>query len=297
LRDVPPRAVHVPVLLREAAALLLAGGPRRVVDGTLGLGGHAGEILGSDAGLCLLGIDRDGGLVRAARARLAEFGTRFMAAQGSYADLQEHMARIGWEQADGVLLDLGYCSAQVDDPTRGFSFNHDAPLDLRFAPEEGETAAALLERLTEEELSAVIAAYGEERAARRIARALKEALPRTTGQLAAAVSRVKGRGRAERIHPATRVFQALRIAVNGELEHLDRFLRRFHRVLSPGGRAVVIAYHSLEDRMVKEAFARLHAEGFGTLVTKHALRPSPEEVKRNRRSRSARLRAFALKAA
>ena len=151
----------MPVLLREAAALLLAGGPRRVVDGTLGLGGHAGEILGSDAGLCLLGIDRDGGLVRAARARLAEFGTRFMAAQGSYADLQEHMARIGWEQADGVLLDLGYCSAQVDDPTRGFSFNHDAPLDLRFAPEEGETAAALLERLTEEELSAVIAAYGE----------------------------------------------------------------------------------------------------------------------------------------
>ncbi len=297
MRDVPADAAHVPVLLRETAALMLAGGPRRVVDGTLGLGGHAGELLGSDAELRLLGIDRDGSLVRAARARLAAFGTRFMAVQGSYADLLEHMAKAGWEHADGVLLDLGYCSAQVDDPARGFSFNRDAPLDLRFAPEEGETAADLVARLTEEELAAVISTYGEERAARRIARALKEALPRTTGQLAAAVSRVKGRGQPERIHPATRAFQALRIAVNGELEHLGRFLRRFHRALSPGGRAVVIAYHSLEDRMVKEAFARLHTEGLGTLVTKHALRPSPEEVKRNRRSRSARLRAFALKAA
>ena len=234
MRDIPADASHVPVLLRETAELLLAGKPRTVVDGTLGLGGHAGELLGSDAELRLLGIDRDGGLVRAARARLAAFGTRFMAVQGSYADLLEHMAKAGWERADGVLLDLGYCSAQVDDPARGFSFNHDAPLDLRFAPEEGETAADLVARLTEEELAAVISTYGEERAARRIARALKEALPRTTGQLAAAVSRVKGRGQPGRIHPATRAFQALRIAVNGELEHLGRFLRRFHRAVFVG---------------------------------------------------------------
>ncbi len=284
-------------MVREAATLLLEGRPRRIVDGTLGLGGHAAELLRSDAELEVLGIDRDGGLVRAACAQLAPFGTRVTTMQGSYADLLEHLAVQGWAHADGVLLDLGFCSAQVDDPARGFGFTHDGPLDLRFTPEEGETAADLVARLTEEELADVLFTYGEERAARRIAGELKRALPRTTGELVTAVSRVKGAPIPGRIHPATLTCQALRIAVNGELDHLGRFLRRFHRALSPGGRAVVIAYHSLEDRMVKEAFARLHREGFGTVATKHALRPSPEEVKRNRRSRSARLRAFVMKAA
>lgn len=297
MREISADGFHAPVMLREAVALLLAGRPRRIVDGTLGLGGHAAELLASSAELEVLGIDRDGELVRAARTHLAPFGTRVMATQGSYADLLEHMAKNGWEHADGALLDLGFCSAQVDDHTRGFGFTHDGPFDLRFAPEEGETAADLVARLTQEELADVIFTYGEERAARRIAGALKQALPRTTGEFVAAVSRVKGAPVPGRIHPATLACQALRIAVNGELDHLGRFLRRFHRALSPGGRAVVIAYHSLEDRMVKEAFARLHREGFGTVATKHALRPSPEEVKRNRRSRSARLRAFVMKAA
>jgi 16S rRNA (cytosine1402-N4)-methyltransferase len=282
---------HEPVLVEETLAALLGEGRTRIVDGTVGTGGHAAALLDRCPSLQLLGLDRDGDVLDVAQRNLASFGDRVRLRCASYADLARALDGAGWDRADGVLLDLGVSSYQLAHADRGFSFMHDGPIDLRFDREEGSPASALLDRLSETELATVLRRYGEEPKARSIARVLKEARPRTTGQLAELVCRVK-RTRGGRVHPATKVFQALRIAVNQELDHLATFLRRFHRSLAPAGRAAIIAYHSLEDRQVKRCFTVLEKEGRGRTVTRRPVRPSACEVARNRRSRSARLRVF-----
>jgi 16S rRNA (cytosine1402-N4)-methyltransferase len=289
---------HEPVLLTEAMELLAVRPGGFYVDGTLGLGGHAAEILrrsGPDGRL--LGLDRDEEALAAAGQRLAGFGPRVRMEHDDYRALP---GRWSEERPDGVLLDLGVSSLQLDEPGRGFSFQADGPLDMRMDRRGGATAAELVNRLPETALADLLYRYGEERAARRVARAIVAARRQerlsTTGQLAAVVRRAAGRARRPGLDPATLTFQALRIAVNRELEGLGDVLSELARWLAPHGRLVVIAFHSLEDREVKQAFRALSGPGF-RLLTRKPVRPGEEEVRRNPRARSARLRALEREAA
>jgi 16S rRNA (cytosine1402-N4)-methyltransferase len=278
------------------------------VDGTLGDGGHSERLLRAEPTLHVLGVDRDALSLRATADRLAEFGPRFATHHGTFSELDAALASVGRTDADGILLDLGLSSRQLDDPERGFAFRTGGPLDMRMHAGVGESAADLLATLDERALAELFWRYGEEQQSRRIARAIvadRVATPfTTTTQLASLVERiVRRRGGT---HPATRVFQALRIAVNEELVHLERFLGRALDWLAPKGRLVIIAYHSLEDRMVKRAIqgwvktctcppelprcvcgarARVH------VLTRKVVTPTAREVAANRRARSARLRA------
>jgi 16S rRNA (cytosine1402-N4)-methyltransferase len=263
------------------------------VDGTVGLGGHAQAILERSApDGRLVALDRDAETLAEAQARLAEAGDR---ARFVHADYREIPGLLGEELADGILLDLGISSAQLDDPDRGFSFQADGPLDMRMDRSRGSTAAEAVNRLDEEDLANVIYRFGEERRSRRIARAIVDARRRspftTTGDLADLVRRSSRSSGRPGLDPATRTFQALRIYVNRELEGLGGALDSIAGCLGPGGRFVVIAFHSLEDREVKQAFRSLATEGF-RLLTKKPVRPGEDEVRRNPRSRSARLRAI-----
>jgi len=285
---------HVPVLLAETLELLAVRPGGLWVDGTVGLGGHAAAILRASApDGRLLGLDRDGETLARARSALASFGERV---QLEAADFREIPERLGGERADGILLDLGLSSAQLDDPARGFSFQAEGPLDMRFDRRSGMTAGELVNRLDEKALADIIHGYGEEPAARRIARAIVRARERarilTTTELAAIVRGAAPRSRRRGLHPATRTFQALRIRVNRELEGLGPAIERAAACLRPGGRVTVIAFHSLEDRAVKDVFRRLGASGFRVL-TRKPTRPSEAEVRANPRARSARLRALA----
>lgn len=276
------------------------------VDATLGAGGHAASVLEATApdGF-LLGIDRDREILELAAARLAAHAGRLAVVHGNFAELGVIVSGAGKGLADGVLIDLGLSSLQLDRPERGFSFRADAPLDMRMDRDEEGTALDLVTRASEEELARVIYEYGEERKSRRVARAICRERERggalTTKRLADVVAAaVGGRGpRGRHIHPATRTFQALRIAVNAELEALAAALEALPALLAPGGRACVIAYHSLEDRAVKQAFRALARRGPAgepaafTLLTKKPERPGEEELRRNPRARSARLRAIA----
>jgi 16S rRNA (cytosine1402-N4)-methyltransferase len=287
-------AGHVPVLLAEALELLAVRPGGTYVDGTVGLGGHAAAVLRASApGGRLLGLDRDGETLARARARLAEFGGRVRLEQGDYREIPE---RLAGERADGILLDLGVSSAQLDDAERGFSFQAEGPLDMRMDRTAGTTAADLVNRMRESELADLLYEYGEEPASRRIARAIVFARERkpieTTTELADIVRRAAPRRRPGGLHPATRTFQALRIRVNRELEGLGEAFEGAARCLKPGGRLAVIAFHSLEDRAAKEAFRALAACGFRVL-TRKPLRPGEAEVRANPRARSARLRAVA----
>jgi 16S rRNA (cytosine1402-N4)-methyltransferase len=307
-----PEAPHRPVLLFEAVELLdpVRGG--LFVDATLGLGGHSEAILTASPDTRVLGIDRDREAIRLASERLARFGTRFRAVHANYREISRVLDEAGEKEASGVLADLGVSSLQFDTPERGFSFRHDAPLDMRMNAESGEeTAAELLERLSEEEIARVIYEYGEERKSRRIARWIVERRERgeplrTTAELASLVARAVGHKRGEKIHPATRTFQALRIAVNGELEGLDEFIETAVDLLQARGRLVVISFHSLEDRVVKRALRRLsgHCEcgrrvpvcACGArraveVLTRRPVVPSEQELEENPRARSAKLRA------
>jgi 16S rRNA (cytosine1402-N4)-methyltransferase len=301
----PVGAAHVPVMVGEAVEWLRPRPGAHLVDATVGLGGHAAALLAAASGVRLLGLDRDPAALGVAHERLSEAGERVVLRRAHFAELRTILAELGWDGADAVLLDLGVSSLQLGDPARGFSFQAGGPLDMRMDPNAPLTAAEVLNAWPERELARVIAEYGEEPRARALARAIVRRRPlATTADLARVVTDVLGRGRPG-LHPATRTFQAIRIAVNDELAGLESFLADGWAVLRPGGRLAVLAYHSLEDRRVKEAFRRWAADclcpprtprcvcGWSAKVrvlTRRPLRPAPEEVARNPRARSARLR-------
>jgi 16S rRNA (cytosine1402-N4)-methyltransferase len=299
---------HEPVLAREVVAVLRPAPGRLFLDGTLGGGGHAGLLL--EAGARVIGLDKDPRALAAASARLARYGEAFRAARADFRDAKEVLSALGLAGVDGALVDLGVSSPQLDDPTRGFSFREAGPLDMRMGG-EGETLAELLGRIDERELARILREYGEEPFARPVARALKRAAasgePLDTARLADVVAgAIPRRAWPKRIHPATRTFQALRIAVNDELGALAAWLDALPSLLNLGGRAAAIAFHSLEDRMVKQRFRDLTqactcppdlpvcacgAEAGFAPVTRRAIQASDEEVAVNPRARSARLRA------
>src|ERR1700752_964469 len=246
---------HQPVLYKEIIHALQPRRSGRYVDGTLGAGGHARGILeASVPDGQLLGLDVDPQALALARKILAPYEQRIHLAQASYTSLSDQLARLSWDQVDGIVLDLGASSMQFDTAERAFSFLHDAPLDMRFGPSMLKTAADLVNELTEQELADLIYRYGEERDSRKIARALVKARPlHTTRELVAVIEAVSPR-RGDRIHPATRTFQALRIAVNEELASIEEVLPQAVTSLKSGGRLAVISFHSLEDRIVKDFF-------------------------------------------
>ncbi len=288
-------SVHVPVLQDEVVALLRPRPAGRYLDATIGLGGHAEAILrASEPTGTLVGIDRDADALAIARQRLAPFEGRVTTLQGRYealGQLVEPDARF-----DGILFDLGASSLQMDAAERGFSFSRQGPLDMRMDRGVGRTAADLLGELSEEELADLIFQWGEERWSRRIARAIVTARHEkpiaTTTELATVVGRsIPRRLWPRHIHPATRTFQALRIAVNEEVTGLGLALEEATRLLAPGGRVAVISFHSLEDRTVKQTWRRLEAEAGLRIVTKRPITPGTAEQDANPRSRSAKLRA------
>ncbi|MCI0586029.1 MAG: 16S rRNA (cytosine(1402)-N(4))-methyltransferase RsmH [Planctomycetes bacterium] len=294
--------MHEPVLLAEVVAGLSVRPGARVLDGTVGTGGHASALLDANApdGV-LLGIDRDPLALAVARERLAPYGGRVRLRHARISEAPDALDAEGIRSVEAALLDLGASSLQFDTAERGFSFSADGPLDMRMDPgEEGETAADLVNRLPERALSDLIFRFGEDRRARALARAIVGARRRgpilRTLELARVLASVRGGGRS-RLHPATRAFQALRIAVNREIEELRSGLPAVASRLAPGGRFGVIAFHSLEDREVKRFFRAGTAEGRFRLVTKRPIRPTPGEIDRNRRSRSARLRLVEVVAA
>jgi 16S rRNA (cytosine1402-N4)-methyltransferase len=276
------------------------------VDGTLGAGGHARGIMEASApDGQLLGLDVDPQALALARKNLAPYEGRIHLAQASYTSLSTQLARLGWEAVNGILLDLGASSMQFDTPERGFSFLHDAPLDMRFGPHVPQTAADLVNKYSERELADLIYQYGEERNSRKIARAIVKARPiHTTRELVAVIESVSPR-RGDRVHPATRTFQALRIAVNEELASIAEVLPQAVAALQAGGRLAVISFHSLEDRIVKDfireqskdrvnpPYERIYEEERkATLkeVNRKPITSSEQEIKNNPRARSAKLR-------
>jgi 16S rRNA (cytosine1402-N4)-methyltransferase len=297
---------HQSVLYNEIIHALQPKRSGRYVDGTLGAGGHAEGILeASSPDGSLLGLDVDTQALALAGARLARFSERVVLRHSSYTVMDEQLAALKWEKVDGILLDLGVSSMQLDQPERGFSFQSEAPLDMRFDPTQGSTAADLINALPENELADLLYLYGEERRSRQIARAIVQARPLyTTTELAQVVRRTMGRGK-ERIDPATRTFQALRIAVNHELESVEMVLPLAIELLVPGGRLAVVAFHSLEDRLVKQYFRRESQDCIcppeqpvctcGHLaslreITRRPIQAQESEVLQNPRARSARLR-------
>ena len=298
---------HQPVLLTETLQGLLLQEGKVYVDGTTGEGGHSQAILRADLQVkAVLGIDWDSRSLERAQSRLAGFGSRFLPAPGNYADMAELAEERGINQVDGILLDLGFSSRQVESPGYGLSFQMDEPLDMRYDPNGDLTAEEIVNTYDERELGALIRRYGEEPRGMSIARALiKERPVETTGQLASIVGKVLGRRPGQRVNPATKTFQALRIAVNDELTNVERGLEAAVGLLAGGGRLVVISYHSLEDRIVKSFFNReaatcvcppdlpvcvCHQTPRIKIINRRVIKPSEEEVRSNPRSRSAKLR-------
>ena len=300
--------VHAPVLASEVLELIRPAPGKLVLDGTLGGGGHSELFL--ERGAHVIGLDKDPLALAAARARLARFGEAFRAVRSDFRDAKNVLSALGITGVDGALVDLGVSSPQLDEAARGFAFSRPGPLDMRMAS-EGETLADLLRRVDERDLARILKEYGEEPFARPIARAVKRAVaggePLDTGRLAEIIAgAIPRKAWPRRIHPATRTFQALRIAVNDELGALAQWLDGLPDTLNVGGRAAAISFHSLEDRMVKEKFRALtqactcppdlpicacNAKARFAPVTKKAIVPGDEEVARNARSRSAKLRA------
>src|SRR5215216_3390875 len=297
---------HVSVLYKEIIHALQPKSGGRYVDGTLGAGGHARGIMEASApDGQLLDLDVDPQALAIARRILAPYEHRTHLAQASYTSLSAQLRKLGWETVDGIVLDLGASSMQFDTAERGFSFLHDAPLDMRFGPHAVQTAADLVNKYSERELADLIYQYGEERESRKIARAIVRARPLyTTRELVTVIESVSPR-RGDRVHPATRTFQALRIAVNEELASIEEVLPQAVASLRSGGRLAVISFHSLEDRIVKDFFREqskdlvnppyeriYEEERKATLkeVTRKPIMPSDEEIKNNPRARSAKLR-------
>ncbi len=299
-------SAHRSVLYQEALNAIAPRNGGRYLDGTVGAGGHASGILQASApDGRLLGLDVDPAALELATQRLAEFGDRASLRRGSYGQLAQHLSAMGWDSVEGILLDLGASSMQFDRSERGFSFQQEGPLDMRFDPNGSTTAANLVNELPQEELANIIYRYGEERQSRRIAEAIVKARPlHTTGELAAVIAKAMG-GKRSGIHPATRSFQALRIAVNSELDSLEAALPQAVAALKAGGRLAVIAFHSLEDRIVKQYFRRESQDcicppeqpvctcGHKASIkeiTRRPVMPGDDEVEANPRARSARLR-------
>ncbi|HZD09731.1 MAG TPA: 16S rRNA (cytosine(1402)-N(4))-methyltransferase RsmH [Candidatus Binatia bacterium] len=299
---------HVPVLFDEVLAFLEPRSGGQYIDGTVGAGGHSAGILQESApDGRLLAFDRDAEALAFARERLSAYGDRVSYVHDSYARMELLAPLHGFQEVDGILLDLGLSSRQLDDPQRGFSFLREGPLDMRFDTSGGQTAADLVNHLDEASLADIFWRYGEERLSRKYARAIVAARPiRTTAELAELIEREAPYAvRRKRIHPATQVFQALRIAVNQELSELEAGLPAAIDLLQPGGRLAVISFHSLEDRFVKNSFRDLSkdcicpprqpictcdAHAVVRVLTRKVVMPGEEEVERNPRSRSARLR-------
>jgi 16S rRNA (cytosine1402-N4)-methyltransferase len=297
--------LHKPVLYKEIIHALQPSNPGRYVDGTVGAGGHARGILEACApDGRLLGLDVDPQALAIARETLAPYGKRAELAQASYASLLDEMGRLNWDAVDGIVLDLGVSSMQLDQPLRGFSFQQEAPLDMRFDPQHGLSAAELLNSTTEEEIADILFRYGEEPQARRIAQGILRARPVTTTVQLANIVKSAYHGHS-RMHPATRTFQALRIAVNDELEALKRALPPAIQALRPGGRLAVISFQSLEDRIVKEYFRdeskdrinppyeriyEIERKATLKVINRKPITPAAEELEENPRARSAKLR-------
>lgn len=313
MKDLPtPASRHRPVLMKEAVGFLRCRSGGRYVDVTVGGGGYAEAILQASApdGL-LLGVDWDQEAVDRARRRLSVYGNRVILERAPFDAVPDLLAWHGWRAVDGIVADLGVSSDQLDDPERGLSFLEEGPLDMRLDRTQPVTAAHLVNTLPEEELASLIRRLGEERFARRIAAAIggrrRERPFETTTDLARVVSAVVPQSAdTRRIHPATRTFLALRLAVNRELEVLERFLDRALTLLKPGGRLVVVTFHSLEDRLVKKAFqqwakscrcpahvpiCRCEGRPLARSLTRKPVRPGDEELAENPRARSAKLRA------
>ncbi|MFH1791594.1 MAG: 16S rRNA (cytosine(1402)-N(4))-methyltransferase RsmH [Candidatus Omnitrophota bacterium] len=289
--------MHKPVLLEEVIEYLKPENGDVILDATVGCGGHACAILGKilPNGI-LIGLDTDDEALGAAAESLGPFPEKSVRlAQNNFADFNMVLEKMGVDKVDGVVADLGVSSLQLDSAGRGFSIGADGPLDMRMDRGSSITAGAVVNKYREDRLSEIFWTYGEERFARRIARFIvkrrSEKPIQTTHELAGLVMRASGRGRGRaRIHPATRVFQALRIEVNRELESLKGFLDKLPSFLRKGARVCVISFHSLEDRMVKVAFRKYAAEGKIRILTKKPLRPSEQEMAHNPRSRSAKMR-------
>ena len=290
---------HIPVMAEEVLFWLARKGSRTYLDCTVGYSGHAEKILeASGPGSRLIGLDRDATAISASRKRLARFGDRAVLLHGHFMDLNQHLTANGIGQVDGILFDLGVSSLQLEEPARGFSFQVDGPLDMRMDQSMSGTAADLVNQWPEAQLADAIFQFGEERFSRRIARGIVRARERhalaTTKELVSVIEgAVPANYRHGRLHCATRTFQAIRIAVNQELDCLEPALRDATDVLSPGGRLCVISFHSLEDRIVKHTLRALSGKDDPALVvlTKKPQIPTREESDRNPRSRSAKLRA------
>jgi 16S rRNA (cytosine1402-N4)-methyltransferase len=292
---------HVPVMAAEVVALLSAPDPLVIVDATLGTAGHASAMLAAAPRARLLGIDQDAAAIAHAREALADFADRITLVQANFAEISSVMREAGLDHADAILADLGMSTFALDDAARGFSFRLDGPLDMRMDQRAPLRAYDFVNEEPEAELARIFREYGEERMPGRIARTIVEARRKrrieTTGELRALVERAIGPHRRGGVHPATRTFQALRIAVNRELESLETFLREAPAMLAPNGRLVIIAYHSLEDRLVKERFRELGRSGDYYNLTTKVIKPTAREIAENPRSRSARLRCLEQKPA
>ncbi len=292
-------ATHVPVLPLELLELLRPRPGARFVDGTLGGGGHARMLLEKiQPDGILLGIDRDPEAVERVSRNLSGHGSALRLRCADFAEVKSLLVEEKLVPVDGIVVDLGMSSLQLADPERGFAFSMEGPLDMRYDRSHGSSAADLLGQLSESEIADLIWRYGEERASRRLARRIvqqRRAAPlRTTSALARLAERVVPRRRRGRraAHPATRMFQALRIAVNRELESLERFLEDAPTTLAPGGRLAIISFHSLEDRLVKTCFRNLENDGGHVRITRKVIKAGDREVEQNPRARSARLRVL-----
>ncbi|MCX6053407.1 MAG: 16S rRNA (cytosine(1402)-N(4))-methyltransferase RsmH [Chloroflexi bacterium] len=296
---------HVSVLYQPIITALRPKSPGRYVDATIGAGGHAwGMLTESSPKGQLLGLDVDPRALEIARERLLPFSERVRLVHSSYTALATELLRFGWDHVDGIVIDLGVSSMQIDSPERGFSFLKEGPLDMRFDPTQPSSAADLVNNSSEEDLADILWRYGDERFSRRIARAIVQARPlHSTLELAAVIA--KNAGKPGKIHPATRSFQALRIAVNRELSSLTEFLPQAIDSLAPGGRVAVISFHSLEDRIVKQYFRQesrdcncppeqpvctCNHKASLLEITRHPIEADETEIKMNPRSRSAKLR-------
>ena len=282
---------HTPVMLREVLEWLRVKPDGTYIDATVGAGGHSEAIARKLTSGRLISLDRDAQALAMARERLKIFGTKVTTVEAPFSRIVEVARELGIPSADGVLADLGVSSMQLDQAARGFSFREAGPLDMRMSAADELTAGEIVNRWTERELAELLYREADEHDSRRIARAIVRARPiRDTAHLATTVAGVRRQWGRQRLHPATKTFLALRIAVNRELEELEQFLSRTPAAMNPGGRWVVLSYHSREDRLVKRAFHEGDRAGMLRVLTKHVIQPSREEMARNPRSRSAKLR-------